>query len=626
MTYKGFGLNLPMAERPKPFDHYATPDGVTIPEGKQYAFGALWSNVFEPWQIELQLFLDPTLAPLSLEPWEHFVRAAEIFWGPHNNQANFIWNPWTTSMIQACCEYREVGLCGAASCGKSAFMSVWAILNWLADVQHTLVYITSISISSAREKIWKDVAKYYEALPPDVRAISAKVNTPTPSIFTEINGTRIEGAGIKLVSAAAGASKDSIGKLRGAKANSNINLRNGRLIFIADELSDLSHAILALRGNLKENHYFHMLAASNPNNKYDPFSLFVEPDKGWDSISVESKTWITKTGGICLHFDNLYNPNYLAGENVWNELKPYEEIQKALETTDKNSIEFWRNFRGWWCPLGSETNIYSAEEITAADAESTFGDWISAPRTRIAGLDPSFSSNGDRTILWIAEVGIAKSGAVTIQLISMYHIEVSAATETKTRQRQTCEKIIDICNKYQVKPENLGIDSTGVGDSFADLLEELWEAVGKLHKVDFRGNATELPVDEKGTRSCDKYYDRVSELWFFGKELLRFKQVYGITKELGLELTTRQYFTTKARGISQLRAEKKDQMRARTGGRSPDVGDAFGILLDVARAKFKLVPKKTHIKNSASNRKGWINLVNKNNINQRATHRLDYST
>lgn len=616
---------MPFKPKPKPFDYYAPPDGVVVPPGKVYAFGALWSEVFQPWQIELQLFLDPTLAPASLERWEHFIRVSDIFWGSHNQHAKFIWHPWAVNMLQAACEYNEVGLCGAASCGKSHFMAIWALLNWLADVRHTLVYITSISIGSSKDKIWGAVSEFYNALPPEVQSVGSKVNTPTPVIYTDIGGTRIDKAGIKLVSAATGSSKESIGKLRGAKANSDSELRNGRLLLLADELSELSHAIVDLRGNLKENHYFHMMAASNPNNQFDPFSLFVEPKDGWDSINVETKTWITKTGGICLHFDNYYNPNYLAGENKWPVLKPYEEIQEALETTDKNSVEFWRNFRGWWCPNTSERNIYSAEEITASRSEEIFWDWGSAPRTRLAGLDPAFSSNGDRTILWIGEIGKSKSGHLVVQLIKSFQIDVNAATKDKTMQRQTCEEVIKLCKEYSVLPGNLGVDSTGVGGPFCDLLEEVWGHIGHIHRVDARGNATNFPVDDKGTPAHEKYYDRTTELWFFGKELLRFQQLFGITKELALELVTREYVTTKSRGISQLRAEKKDEMRKRTGGRSPDVGDAFAILLDVAKAKHGFAPKKGTLAATKSLRKGWINLVNKTNINQRACQRIDYT-
>lgn len=607
--------------------YYQVPMGIVVPSGMQYAFGAFWHEIFEPWQIELKLFIDPDQAPKSLEKHTHFIRASQILFGNPKSKHQFVWHPWAVDMIIAACSYKRVGLCGAGSCGKSEFMGLWAVLNWLAAPQRTLCYVTSTTIKAARDKVWGSISKYYNALPPSVLSIGAQVNTPTPSIYSEIGGRRLEKVGIHLVAAANGQSHEAIQKLRGNKAAStseDTSRPNGRLIFIADELSDLSHAILALANNLRTNPYFHMIAAANPHSKFDPFSLFVEPKEGWDSISVDSPSWMTKSGGICLHFDNTQNPNYIARKTIWP-IDTYENIKESLEIEDHNSPKFWRDFRGFWCPLGSDAYVYTAEDIKEAGAEETFTKWFPKPRIRLAGFDPAFTHGGDRAILWIGELGLAEDSITQIiQLVHKIQVEINAATKDKTRTRQIAEKVLEACKKFGVTPKNLGVDVSGAGGGVADMICELWDTTD-VTRVEFGGKPSDLPIsDLDKTPAVDRYDRRVTELSFFGKELLKHKQVYGITKELAAELTIREYTTTRAKGLSQVKIETKEAMRARNLP-SPDISDAFHILLDTGRQRHGLVAKRSRLSNKLTTRGGWIELCKKKQVNPRATHRIQYN-
>jgi hypothetical protein len=587
-------------------------------------YGRAWPIEFEDWQIELKMYQHPEWRTTnSLPTWKHFVRAAQILWGPNNQKQQFIWHPWASDMAKACTQNQEVGLCGPGSSGKSQFMAIWAILNWLVDPAHTLIFVTSTTIPRAQQKIWGAVESYYAALPDHIRGIGQLVNTPTPVIWTEVNDVRIKTAGIHLVAAAQSQARESVGKLQGSKANSHPTHRNGRCILIMDELSDLSHAVLAAIENLKSNDFFHALAAANPRSKYDPFSLFVEPEGGYETISVDSPSWKTARGGICLHFDDLKNPNFLARENLWP-IKKWEVIAQTLENGDMNSPEFWRNFRGFWCPYGADTTIYTDEDIKAAGADKTFNNWrLSREKTLVMGVDSAFSSGGDRTIAVIGELGWHREQLTqVVNIKAVEEITISAADKTRNPSQQVSEKLIEIAKKYGVDPQNVGFDATV--SAAADALAMVWGR-NDFYRVDFRGGATKLTIsDLDPTPASDKYANRVTELWFFGKELLRHRQLYGINDDLAMELVVRKYSQAKSGPITRLQAESKKDMRKRTGGRSPDASDAMCILLDLCRQKHNLRTPITRLPNDPGKAKGgWLAFV-KNQNSARAPRRLDY--
>lgn len=603
-------------------------------------YGLEWPDHIEDWQIELKLYQFPHWAKeKGLAPWKHFVNAAQILWGPKNPKAQFVWHPWAVDMTMAACSTNELGLCGPSSCGKSEWSAIWVILNYLVDPAHTLYYVTSTTIPRAKDKIWGTIEKYWSALPDHVASVGKLVGNPTPSIWTEINGKRIAQAGIHLVAVSPSQGREAINKLQGAKARAAVNANDiltpghSRCGLMADELSDLAHGILSAISNLKSNMWWHAVGAANPRHKLDPFSIFVEPEDGYESITVDSSRWKTRRGGICLHFDDMKNPNYLQymeyvrdsefGKNVREDgsHKPYtrkwpikggDKIAEEVRNGDMTSPEFWRNFRGFWSPVGSEATIYTDEDIKASGGDRRFTNWLlTRPKIRACGVDSAFSSGGDSTIAVVGDLGYcAERRTMVVDIIAVEELTINAADKTKTPTRQVGEKIRDIISKYQVPIPDLGFDSTNIpaADSLAEVLGS-----NDFFRINFSGAATSTPVSELDpTPASDKYGSRVTELWFFGKELLRHRQLYGITDELALELIVRKYDTGRAGTVSRLTAESKKEMKKRTGGRSPDKADAMCILLDVFRQRHGLRTSATKLNKTATGgSSAWLEFCKK---------------
>src|SRR5262249_41484314 len=90
------------------------------------------------------------------------------------------------------------------------------------------------------------------------------------------------------------------------------------------------------------------------------------------------------------------------------------------------------------------------------------------------------------------------------------------------------------------------------------------------------------------TPGKERYHDRVTEIWYSGRELLRQGQLKGIPPALMVEMTARKYGTT---GIKKrIYAEPKADMKLRTL-RSPDIADAAFILVTLCRERFGLTMK-----------------------------------
>jgi hypothetical protein len=212
-------------------------------------------------------------------------------------------------------------------------------------------------------------------------------------------------------------------------------------------------------------------------------------------------------------------------------------------------------------------------------------EWEGKP-TMVAGIDPAFTNGGDRTILSIAEVGYARNGQYVCQFVDAVHLNDDATNKAVPRTYQIVQQIIDHCKRKGVNPENVAVDATGAGAPFCDVLAGEWSP--NFMRVTFGGKASDKRVSMNSQLTGEELYtNRVSELWFVGKELMRTRQIYGISSDLAQEMCARNYDMIKS-GSLKVKIESKPDFKARFG-RSPDLADAAFLALDCARQRLGLV-------------------------------------
>lgn len=228
--------------------------------------------------------------------------------------------------------------------------------------------------------------------------------------------------------------------------------------------------------------------------------------------------------------------------------------------------------------------IYTESELSNSGSMS-HASWVGEP-VAIAGLDPAFTNGGDRTILYTGLVGYDTNGQFVCQFEEAVHLIDDATNKSLPRTYQIVRQVKDICIKRKIAPENIAVDATGAGAPFCDVLAGEWS--DQFLRVSFGGKASEKKVSVNSKNvGRDTYMNRVSELWWVGKELIRTKQLYGISGELAKEMTSRKYEMVKS-GSLRVKIEPKVEFKSRFGS-SPDLADAAFLCLDLARQRHNLV-------------------------------------
>jgi hypothetical protein len=544
----------------------------------------------------------------GLGKFGHFRNAVDLWFNCPESKKQFEWHPWAIEMAQAACEHNYLAIAGCASSGKTDFAAIWAIINWLASPLNTMVIVTSTSLKDSRKRIWGSVREYFMARPglPGKLVDSyglIRLADPTGQYPAS------DKCGITLVAAEQKSDKEAVGKL--------IGFKNSRVLLIADELPELSESILeAAYGNLSRNPYFQLIGLGNPNSHYDAFGAFSRPKAGWASVSAESRRWDTDRG-ICIRFDGKYSPNILAGETLYPYLLTQERYENDSRLFGENSATFWRMIRGFWSPTGNSEGIYTEAEISQYGADQR-AVWMEEPVT-VAALDPAFTNGGDRCAAIFGKYGRNLDGLMTLCYDDVVTLKEDVTDKKNPRTFQIVNQFVSLCQARGIEPEHVALDVSGGGSPFADVLTALWS--NKPYRVTFAGRASDSPVSIfDSTRSCDRYANRVTEIWFSGKELIRTGQLKGIFFELGKEMCARLYTSEKS-STAKVRAEPKPLMKARTG-ESPDIADAAFILLDLCRARLGMATVDSAGDKPARNINSWKNFIRRYDVAGRANRVL----
>lgn len=506
----------------------------------------------------------------------YFWAIADILWnGPERHEPLFARHPWAEEVIWAAAHEKYLGVGGAASSGKSYTAAGWAIVNWLSAPDRTLVLVTSTTLREARKRIWGAVVNLLsavEGLPIKIRDSIGEAN------YVDENGVLHNDAGIVLVAAEKSRTKEATAKL--------IGLKNEYVILVADELTELSPSIMKTAiSNLAANQNLRITALSNPDSPFDAFGDWMTPKDGWESIVKERDyTWRTKYGGLYIRLDAERSPNVEAGTVLYPWLPTEERIEEAKRVLGENSRAYLRMYRAIFFDTDEAEGVYTESEIANARALNRvqLRDTIN-----VAALDPAFTNGGDRTVLKFGQLGYDERGQYVLQFGDTMLLHEDEFDKSLPRTHQIVRQLKSICQARGVAPENLVVDATSAGGPFCDVIATEWS--NDIMRVSFAGK----PTDRRASYAnpalcCDIYANRVSEIWFAGKDLLRCGQLYGITQELAREMCARKYDTVKGAEGLKMRVEPKPDFKKRLGF-SPDLADASFLLIDLCRSRHGLI-------------------------------------
>ena len=549
-----------------------------VTQGYRMKYGKLWppQNGKPPTDllIEFQAFRHKISGPEAPGAHVHFKNIVNAIWNHPKSTKKVDWNPWAERMIEHLCQHKYLAIAGCASSGKTRIGgALWGIVNFLAAPTETKVLLTSTSLKDSRQRVWGEVEEYWMAA---AQLLGGEANMPgelassAGMIRYKSGDMRSDRQGLTLIAGEKSKAKESIGKVIGFKGT--------RVILIADELPELSEALInAAESNLAANPEFQMIGIGNPNSYFDPFGVFCEPEAGWNSITELDYEWKTKKG-FCIRFDAEKSPNIQAGKTIYPYMMTQEKLDDFQQRLGVKTLRYYRMVKGFWCPTGSEESIFSEADILSYEANVP-AVWREPP-VLVAGFDPSFTNGGDRSVLYFGKVGYNLDGLKTLEWTDFEELQEDATNKTSSRTEQIVDMLVRSCQKRGVQLKHLGIDGTGAGKPFCDMVRARWG--GDFLEVNFSGSASDMPASGTDSRpSKEVYVNKVSEIWFVGREYMQSGQIKGISPPLARELCARSY-VTKQKG--KIQVETKAEMKKRTG-KSPDIGDSALIGLEVARRR-----------------------------------------
>jgi hypothetical protein len=471
-------------------------------------------------------------------------------------------------------------------------MAGWGLVNWLASPEDTMVLLTSTDLGGARGRIWGAVMKLIDKVPsPPCKILDA---VGAVAYFDGKHKPK-RTAGLKLITA--DKSKTKVGKLVGHKATN--------LILIADELGEMGPNVQsAFVGNLSSNPNPQMIGMSNPDSPMDPFGVFSEPKEGWSSVNpLLDYEWRTKLGGYYMRLDCEQSPNidqepsleYDVGDHyiyLPDQLKIDEQLAILGDSPEeaRRSREFMRFWRAVFFESDSEDTFYSESEFRKHLAVKERGRGFKNLKqtVRIAGFDPSFSSGGDSSMFTVVELGYDEKGRYSISHKETVPVYEDMTNKVEPRNEQIARKVMDLCQRHGVEINNLGIDASGAGVGFCDILHILWRP--GFQRVQFGGNASKRKIkNDSSVLACERYMNRASELFFIGKQYLLGGQLDAIPPVIIQQMCARRYVMTKGQKGMRLQVEPKKEYKARVG-KSPDEADSFLVAIEVARSQHLFVP------------------------------------
>ena len=542
----------------------------------KFLYGRDWGELPDL-MIELKAFqLKLSVADGGLGQAEHFWKIVGMLW-PGTSRKPFLRNPWGERMIDEWCKYNFSSVSGCASSSKTDTAAVWGIVNWIAAPLDTKVLCTSTTLRESRKRIWGSIEDYWNALPDEVRGIGKLASSFGLIRLNEATGVRgSEKCGIELIPGEKKREKEATGKI--------IGIKNKRVILIADELPELSPAIMqAAISNLTANPFCQAIGLGNPASYYDAHGIFATPKDGWKSITPEDFEWDT-IYGHAIRFDATLSPNVVNNDDT---LYPWLPTVKRLEEAKKNmgedSFGFWRQWRGYFPPEGGEQTVFSETDIVFFGCERNDVEWAEPP-VPVMGTDPGFTNEGDRTIACFGLFGEEKETGLSVLLLTGYEVLKDDMTDKSTpRNFQIAREMKRQGEKRGVTSRHCAVDTSG-SPAFGDIVAREWST--EVYRGQFGGKSTMQRVGEDRAMAKERYANRATELWFEARNYLEFGQVRGVFPDLARELTARRYTTGATAGSldATVAIEPKKKMKGRTGA-SPDIADAFLMLFDLCRTR-----------------------------------------
>jgi len=510
---------------------------------------------------------------------QHFLNAFKLMW------PKFKWHKWMDLLIHAwCCEPKTIVL-GHTRASKTYGMAYIVYLDYCADPYGTWTSITTVTFSSLKDRMWRDLQAAIE---------TAVVPCPFKVIdnSNELNVTLDEDQ-----------KKDKKFQINGFATNNNKNAAEKLQGVILDEAEGLAGTgVFEAEVNYMSAPDAKSFKLANPLDRLSEFGQQYEPEGGWGAISDTELTWRSKKGYWVIHFDGLqsYNvelQNSVSPEEYEKKKYPFlirpEYIEDIRQNYGEDSVEWWKFVRGFPPAEGTVSRAFPAIVLDRMSRDIEFD----LPPRKIAMMDPAFEH--DDCVVQLAEYGNLRNRKVGLQYLRSLKLQTTVGGKSEPKDYQIARQVIKLCKKEGIAPEDFIMDKTGNGRGVFAVIQMEWFKDPKkphddcpranINGVEFGGSPTTRPIrSDSEDLPKDIYGYFVDELWFrlkaWGEDGLvgGLDNLHGNTRQdLGARIYT-------LGGVKQhggkMRLLSKADMKKQIG-RSPDYGDAAVLATELMARK-----------------------------------------
>lgn len=508
-----------------------------------------------------------------LPRWHHFKNAVQALFGddPENGKEGYVWHPWADIRCESFVNEEFQTWWGPASCAKSTDLAVFILTWWLSAPEKSTAIICTTSIDSLERRVFAEIVKYY--LMYEGSLPGKYLKKPLPRI---LYGDKHPRAGIFGKAIQKGTVKDAAGDL--------IGVHNPYMILMIDEMQTArdtgDEAWQNLSAGCQEPKF---LGAGNPDTTLDPLGRASEPVDGWNAVRRDMPpVWRSKQG-LTLFFDGRKSPG-VSDPRKYPFMLNQNDHDRTIRGPGKDSPTYWQQRIGFIAPEGiSRTvmrEVYNERFKVCVQAE------MQTVLGRFAGLDSSFSDNGDRTIYVDADYGYFTDGTLGINIQNSVEVQLKVSTEELLTE-SLAKDVKEMIEARGIKVQDLGVDATTSQVALCDMIDRVCN--GHCHRVDFATSPVGNQVSAEDRRPANEVYrNRVTELWFNCAQFAEHGQLRGLPHQAFVEFCQRQYSNVSA-GSRLTQVEPKKDFRDRTK-QSPDYADAVACLVDTIMRRYGFVP------------------------------------
>lgn len=505
-----------------------------------------------------------------------------------------VWHPWTEQRFREHCnDWMFMSWAGGASTTKSYDAAKIALLFFYADPKRRAVVVASTTLESIEGRVWGYISNLHRtcAVPQNIEVVVGK---PPKLLFNyKRHGIKSKDKihGMFAVAAAGQGSEDK------EKIKNWIGRHpdNGLLV-ILDEATDLPTAIAGAFPNLDTAQgSFQCVAIGNSNSKDDLHGLMSTPLVGWENIDpMLVKKWnTTLQKGVCLFFSCYDSPAIREKDPIKKaKLSRFLITEEKLKDKEKNlgkdSDLFWRMVFGFWRSSSTDQKVIS-KPFLEAFKPNVAAEWYGIrPLSIVAGLDPAFSSGGDKCILQFAILGQAANGQVVLDYRKEdLQFNVPILANAGPAELQIADFVSKKLVEFKCDIRNLCIDCTGQGRAIGSVIKLTMQSQFDPLKI------YSVKVGQNNKNAFDCLVKSSYTLWDDLRGFIETQQIKGLGKIVIAQITSRLYYQDK-NGKKTLESKKEFKSRMAVANpaiaHSPDEADAAGLCVQSAIMNFGFSP------------------------------------